>query len=73
MNTNILLVDSVSSYREEVALQLEQLGYRAVETENGDQALQALQALQNGPFDLVVVDNDLPDKPGKSIRRKNKA
>ena len=61
MNTNILLIDSVSSYREEVALQLEQLGYRAVETENGSQAL---DALREGPFDLIVMDNDLPDQSG---------
>ena len=61
MNTNILLIDSVSSYREEVALQLEQLGYRAVETENGSQAL---EALREGPFDLIVMDNDLPDQSG---------
>ena len=64
MNTNILLIDSVSSFREEVALQLEQLGYRAVETENGSQAL---EALRKGPFDLIVVDDDLPDQSGLEL------
>ncbi len=64
MNTNILLVDSVSSFREEVALQLEGLGYHAIETECGTDALAAVQGVA---VDLVVIDNDLPDRTGLEL------
>jgi diguanylate cyclase (GGDEF)-like protein len=64
MNVNILLIDSVSSYREEVAQQLEQLGYHTVEAENG---AQALAAFVKSPFDMVVMDNDLPDQSGMDL------
>jgi len=61
MDIKILIVDSVSSYREEVAEQLEQMGYEALGTENCDQAL---EAIRNDGFDLIVIDNDLPGLPG---------
>lgn len=64
MIANILLVDSVCSFREEVALQLERLGYRAIETECGEDALVATTGVE---IDVVVMDNDLPDKTGLEL------
>lgn len=61
---NILLVDSVSSYREEVAQKLKQLGYHAVGVDN---ASQAIDVILNQDFNIVVMDNDLPEQTGMEL------
>jgi diguanylate cyclase (GGDEF)-like protein len=64
MSTKILLVDSIASYRTKIALQLKQRGFGVVETENGKKAL---EALRQDAFDLVIVDNDLPNQRGLDL------
>ena len=50
---NILLVDSVSSYRGQVAWHLAQMGYSVFEAADGDQAF---GLLEEHSIDVVVVD-----------------
>lgn len=66
----VLVVDDDPTFRELVTVLLETAGYRVWTAEDG---LAGLDALHNGPFDLILVDHRMPRMTGldmtASIRR----
>jgi DNA-binding response OmpR family regulator len=66
----ILVVDDEPSIREVVSIYLERAGYRVVVASNGQAAL---EALEEQPPDLVVLDLMLPEVDGLEITRRLRA
>ncbi len=60
----ILVVDDSRSLRQMVAYTLQQSGYEVIEAEDG---VQALEVAQNGAFDLVLTDQNMPRKDGLTL------
>ena len=54
----LLLVEDDALLAQGVAGALDRMGYRVEQCENGQQAM---LALEQGPFDCVVLDLGLPD------------
>jgi DNA-binding response OmpR family regulator len=67
---SILVVDDEPSIREVVSIYLRRAGYRVIVAQDGQQALQALDA---EPPDLVVLDLMLPKVDGLEITRRLRA
>ena len=69
----ILVVEDYADSREMISLLLEDLGYRTMEAQNGEEAVEI--ASRQTP-DLVLTDFDLPDMDGaaliKRLRRLSK-
>lgn len=61
---SILVVDAHADSRSAIASQLRQLGHDVSESDSAQKALAAYEALRP---DLMVVECDLPDKPGLSL------
>ena len=55
---NILIVEDDRSYRKGLAYELENLGHKVIEAENGKQAIEILKKNQ---FDLVISDLVMPE------------
>ena len=66
MAQRILVIDDEPDLLELVRVNLEQNGYQ-VETAASGRA--AMEALQHGPPDLIVLDLMLPDLPGLEVCR----
>jgi DNA-binding NtrC family response regulator len=73
MNHTILLVDDDQAFRSAVSRQLTITGYKVVECENGQSAI---QAAKNEEFGLMIVDLNMPGIGGldliDSLRRQGK-
>jgi len=70
---NILVVDDHRTTRLKLSLGLKQQGHMVVEAENGRQAI---EKLQSGPFDLVLLDILMPEMNGYQVleqMKKNQA
>jgi two-component system chemotaxis response regulator CheY len=65
--TSILIIDDSPSMRKMVAFTLEQSGYNVAECENGQQAL---EALENSSFDVILADINMPVMDGLSFVKK---
>lgn len=61
-NLNILIVDNFASMRRVIKNLLSGLGYH--NTSEAADGSTALPALQNGQFDLLITDWDMPDMTG---------
>lgn len=72
MNENILIVDDEPNFRFSAELALKKRGYTISETGDGEDAFaRILDAESNRtPFDLVLLDMDLPSLSGIEIMRK---
>jgi CheY-like chemotaxis protein len=72
MNHTILIVDDDPQVRRLCRLTLEEQGHSVVEATNGNDAL---VAMQEGPFDLILLDLSMPDMDGfeflKVVRAKS--
>lgn len=53
--------------REIVTTYLERLGYKVYGAPDGAKALDIIERLENGPFDLVVTDLLMPGASGESV------
>jgi CheY-like chemotaxis protein len=62
----ILLVEDEVSVRRLARLLLQQMGYQVIEAQNGEQALQRVQAKQ-GKIDLVLTDVVMPELSGREL------
>lgn len=63
--TNILVVDEVEAIRTFLGLVLKRMGYEFVET--ADSADVALAKVQHVPFDLILLDINLPAMNGLEL------
>jgi len=70
MNIRVLIVEDESLIRWSLRQKLEERGYQVVEAETGRAAR---QALESGPFDLVLLDYKLPDTTGLELLREMRA
>jgi len=66
MSVKILAVDDSASMRQMVRTALEAEGYEVREAQNGQEALDALEA---GPVDLVISDLYMPTMDGLTLLR----
>lgn len=64
MGARILLAESVQAYREAVAHGLAQLGHDVTEADNAGHARELIGECS---FDLLLIDNQLPDTSGKDL------
>lgn len=62
-----LLAEDDEMIREIVSTYLERLGYKVYEAQDGTKALDIIERLENGPFDLVVTDLLMPGASGESV------
>lgn len=62
----ILLADDHQINQKIALLMLQRLGYQADVVENG---LEALEALQNQPYDVVLLDVQMPEMDGLAVAR----
>src|SRR6266566_8180698 len=62
--SSLLVVDDNSMNRIMLSRYITKLGYRAALTENGRQAL---EKLQGEPFDLVLLDVEMPEMDGYQV------
>ncbi|MBX9616331.1 cell cycle two-component system response regulator CpdR [Brevundimonas sp.] len=62
----ILLAEDDSSLRGFLMRALERAGHEVVDCENGDDAI---DALQNGPYDLLLTDIVMPGADGIEVAR----
>ena len=69
-SSRLLVVDDERSMREFLAIMLTRDGYEVVAAENGSQAL---SALRQRPFDLLISDIRMPDCSGIDVLREAKA
>ena len=60
-----LVVDDSRSMRAILAKQLRELGFTVVEAGGGTEALRSLD--QDGPFDLVLLDWNMPEMDGHEV------
>jgi|HubBroStandDraft_6_1064221.scaffolds.fasta_scaffold27990_2 two-component system cell cycle sensor histidine kinase/response regulator CckA len=65
----VLLVEDESSVRQLVRETLETRGYKVLEAENGETALQAA-ASHNGPIDILITDVVMPGISGQELSQK---
>jgi DNA-binding NtrC family response regulator len=70
--TSILVVDDDSLLLRMTEIVLQGLGYRVVLAASGQAAWERLEEA-NGAFDLVVLDQRLPDREGVSVMRDARA
>src|SRR5437667_5916166 len=68
--SSLLVVDDNSMNRIMLSRYITKLGYQATLVENGRQALEKLQA---GPFDLVLLDVQMPEMDGYQVLEHLKA
>lgn len=68
---SVLVVDDDTLSREFLRAHIEQLGHRAIQAENGAQALHLLTAGQE-PVDVVLMDREMPVMDGLSAVRRMK-
>ena len=64
----LLLVEDERSLRTLVAQYLDEIGYRVVEAADGLVAVERFE--REGPFDLVLLDLNLPGIPGIEVCRR---
>lgn len=64
MAKKILIVDDEPDIRESVKMLVESMGYKAKTADSGKKAL---KALQQEPFDLVLLDLLMPEMPGSKV------
>ncbi len=64
LGNRVLIVDDIESNRYVVGTWLRRAGYHVVEARTGEEALQKIDAQ---PFDLAVLDVNLPDMTGYAI------
>jgi DNA-binding NtrC family response regulator len=62
--TNILIVDDDSGIRKMLSTVLENEGYTVETVENGKQAI---KACEKSPFDIALIDIELPDIKGTEL------
>jgi CheY-like chemotaxis protein len=69
---NVLIVEDENPLRRILTLNLARRGYNVVEADTGEAALDALRASAAGemPFDLLLLDINLPDQSGWDILRR---
>ncbi|HOA75699.1 MAG TPA: sigma-54 dependent transcriptional regulator [Phycisphaerae bacterium] len=67
MNIRVLIIEDESLIRWSLQQKFQQRGYEVTEAENGEAALEALQA---GEYDLIMLDYKLPDMTGLDILRR---
>jgi len=67
MNIRVLIIEDESLIRWSLQQKFQQRGYEVTEAENGEAALDALQA---GDHDLIMLDYKLPDMTGLDILRR---
>jgi CheY-like chemotaxis protein/signal transduction histidine kinase/HPt (histidine-containing phosphotransfer) domain-containing protein len=60
----VLVIDSVSTRREQIAELLSTEGHEVIAAGNG---LQALNSAARKQVDLIILDSDLPDLPGLAV------
>src|SRR5215470_5942374 len=68
--SSLLIVDDNSVNRIMLSRYITKLGYQAALAENGRQAL---EKLQGGPFDLVLLDVQMPEMDGYQVLEQLKA
>lgn len=68
----ILLVDDDRTLRAVLAMQLEQMGYEAVEAANGRQALELLEQ-EGDSLDIILLDREMPVMDGMEFIAQLKA
>ena len=61
---NILIAEDDRSFRKGLAYELEDLGYKVVEAQNGKQAIEILNKNQ---FDLIISDLVMPEADGLEV------
>lgn len=64
MSTRILLVDDEADIRFTIGMLLRSRGYKVAEAENGRVAL---ERLEQDDFDLVILDNLMPEMDGLEV------
>lgn len=64
MLTNILVVDDDSGIRKMLSTVLDNEGYSVETVENGKQAI---KACEKSPFDVALIDLELPDTKGTEL------
>ena len=69
-SSELLVVDDNSMNRIMLSRYIAKLGYRATLVENGRKAL---EKLQTGPFDLVLLDVEMPEMNGYEVLEHLKA
>jgi CheY-like chemotaxis protein len=69
---NVLIVEDENPLRRILTLNLARRGYNVVEADTGEAALDALRAaaVAQQPFDLILLDINLPDQSGWDILRR---
>jgi CheY-like chemotaxis protein len=70
--THALIVEDENPLRRILTLNLARRGYNVVEADTGEAALDAVRAAVAGaiPFDLILLDINLPDQSGWDILRR---
>jgi CheY-like chemotaxis protein len=61
MLSNVLIIDDEAEIRNVFSTVLNDAGYLVEAVENGKQAI---KACKNGPFDIALIDIELPDIKG---------
>ena len=69
MNEKILVVDDDAEVRKTLSLILDENGYSVETVEDGKQAIKACERL---PFDVALIDIELPDIKGTELLRRLK-
>jgi len=64
LGARVLIADDDPAFRAMLARRVLKMGLSSVEVENGDQAV---DALQSGSFDLLIVDLSMPGKNGLEV------
>jgi diguanylate cyclase (GGDEF)-like protein len=64
LGARVLIADDDPAFRQMLARRVLKMGLSVVEVENGDQAV---EALKNGSFDLLLVDLSMPGKNGLEV------
>ena len=60
----LLIVDDDESLMDSLVFYLESQGHGVSQANNGDEAIQQLLELRDQPFDLVILDIQMPKKDG---------
>ncbi len=67
MTKKFLVVDDSASMRQLVSSTIKDAGYEVLDAENG---MDALSKLNNGKFDMVITDLNMPDMDGIELIKK---